>query len=97
MNGLTKPLSEGKRMPKKEVLEAIGATPETTYAEYVALLKDKVGNLKGLQITDPVPLKQIDKALKIALGLKKDTSYTDIVKMSWSEGPKRPKRRRRFK
>lgn len=84
MTGLDKKLSEGKRMPKKEVLEAIGATPQTTYADYAGKLRDAVGTLKGRKITEPVPMSQVDPALKKALKLTSPTPYTTIVKKSWA-------------
>jgi len=79
-------LSDGKRKPKKEVMKALGATPQTTYTDFAGKLRDAVGNLKGRKITDPVPMSQVDPALKKALKLTSPTPYTTIVKKSW--GPK---------
>lgn len=83
MTGLDKKLSGGKRMPKKEVMKALGATPQTTYIDFAGKLKDAVGSLKGRKINEPVPMGQIDPALKKALRLTSPTPYTTIVKMSW--------------
>ena len=87
MTGLDKKLSEGKRMPKKEVMKVLGATPQTTYINFAGKLRDAVGTLKGRKITEPVPMNQVDPALKKALKLTSPTSYTAIVKKSW--GPKK--------
>jgi hypothetical protein len=83
MTGLDKKLSEGKKMPKKAAMVALDATSNTSYTEFAGKLRDAVGTLKGRKITDPVPLAQIDPALKKALGLKTATPYTKIVQKTW--------------
>uniref|UniRef100_A0A6C0J2E6 Uncharacterized protein n=1 Tax=viral metagenome TaxID=1070528 RepID=A0A6C0J2E6_9ZZZZ len=85
MTGLEKKLSEGKRMPKKQVMKVVGATPETTFTDFAGKLRDAVGPLSGRKITEPIPLNQVDPALKKALKLTSPTPYTTIVKKSWGQ------------
>ena len=86
MIGLDKKLSEGRRMPKKAVMEAVGATPNTTYKEFAAMLRDAMGPkaFEGRKITEPLPLTQVKPAVAKALKLRRSTPYTGIVQKAWA-------------
>lgn len=85
MAGLDKSLREGNRLPKKSVMTAVGATPETTYTEFAGMIRGAVGPLTGRKITAPVPLRQIQPDLRKALKLRDSTPYTSIIKRAWAK------------
>ena len=79
MTGFNTKLKDSKKMPRIKVMNAIGATPESTWNEFSAKLRNAVGPMTGHRPTDKLPLEQILPALKIALGLRKPVTFAEIL------------------